>query len=193
MLRWMCGVTRRDKIRKANTSEGQREWRRLPKRSRRDDSIGTGMCWGEMKNTYRGKCWERIFQGKGRKDDWKQDGKTRANDTWKILDWERARRRTWQWGEGTVADPEGGGGVVGHPLNKKKAVTSVTVMIDVVVSTYRSVRLPMGMTCLALRNFEISTLSRMRTWTDRRDYEVSPFPWGYVARCFSCDTRARAE
>ncbi len=32
MLRWMCGVTRKDKIRSEHTYEEQQEWRRLPKR-----------------------------------------------------------------------------------------------------------------------------------------------------------------
>ena len=36
---------------------------------------GTGTWWGEMWKTYWGKCWGRIYQGKGREDDWKQDGK----------------------------------------------------------------------------------------------------------------------
>ena len=31
-----------------------------------------------MKNTYRGNCWERKYQGNGRSDDRKQQGKTRA-------------------------------------------------------------------------------------------------------------------
>ena len=62
-----------------NTSEEQREGRRLPQRSPREDWTGTGMWWGEkMANTYWGKCWGRIYQGKGREDDRKQDGKTRV-------------------------------------------------------------------------------------------------------------------
>ena len=74
-----------------NTSEEQQEWRRLPKRSPREDWTGTGMWWGEMANTYWGKCWGRIYLGKGREDDRKQDGKTRVNEIWKVLDWERER------------------------------------------------------------------------------------------------------
>ena len=49
--------------------------------------------------TYWGKCWGRIYQGKGREDDRKQDGKTRVNEIWKVLEWERARRRTGRCGE----------------------------------------------------------------------------------------------
>ena len=82
-----------------NTSEEQQEWRRLPKRSPREDWSGTGMWWGEMANTYWGKCWGQIYQGKGKEDDRKQDGKTRVNEGWKVLDWERARRRTGRCGE----------------------------------------------------------------------------------------------
>ena len=82
-----------------NTSEEQQEWCRLQKRSPREDWTGTGMWWGEMANTYWGKCWGRIYQGKGREDDRKQDGKTRVNKIWKVLDWERARRRTGRCGE----------------------------------------------------------------------------------------------
>ena len=82
-----------------NTYEEQQEWRRLPKRSPREERTGTGMWWGEMANTYWGKCWGRIYQGKGREDDRKQDGKTRVNEIWKVLDWERARRRTGRCGE----------------------------------------------------------------------------------------------
>ena len=37
MLRWMCGVTRKDKTRSEHTYEEQQEWRRLPKRSPRED------------------------------------------------------------------------------------------------------------------------------------------------------------
>ena len=70
-----------------NTFEEQQEWRRLPKRSPRKDWSGTGMWWGEMANTYWGKCWGQIYQGKGREDDRKQDGKTRVNEIWKVLDW----------------------------------------------------------------------------------------------------------
>ncbi len=43
---------------------------------------GMGMWWGEMANTYWGKCWGRIYQGKGREDDRKQDGNTRINEIW---------------------------------------------------------------------------------------------------------------
>ena len=82
-----------------NTYEEQQEWRRLPQRSPREDWTGTGMWWGEMANTYWGKCWGQIYQGKGREDDRKQDGKTRVNEIWKVLDWERARRRTGRCGE----------------------------------------------------------------------------------------------
>ena len=69
-------------------------------RSGPNDWTGTGMWWGEMKNTYRGKCWGRIYQGKGREDDRKQDERTNANETWKVLDWERARRWTGRHGVG---------------------------------------------------------------------------------------------
>ena len=58
------------------------EWRGIPKISRGDNSTGTGMWW-EIKNRYWGKCWEWIYQGKGREDDRKQDGKTYANETLK--------------------------------------------------------------------------------------------------------------
>ena len=88
-----------------NTSEEQQEWRRIPKRSPREDWTGTGMWWGEMANTYWGKCWGRIYQGKGREDDRKQDGKTRVNEIWKLLDWERARRRTGRCGERSSVIP----------------------------------------------------------------------------------------
>ena len=69
--------------------------RGFQKRSRRDYWTGTGMWWREMKNTYWGKCWGWINQEKGREDDWKQDGKMRANETWKVLGWEWAKRWTW--------------------------------------------------------------------------------------------------
>ena len=82
----------------ANTSEWQREW--LLKRS----LTVTGAWWGGMKNTYWWKCWERICQWKGREDNWKQDGKMCANDTWKVLDWEQARIRTGRCGEGRSAE-----------------------------------------------------------------------------------------
>ena len=48
---------------------------------------GTGMWWWERANTYWGKCWGRIYQGKGREYDRKQDGKTHVNEIWKVLDW----------------------------------------------------------------------------------------------------------
>ena len=93
---WMCGVPRKGNI-------GNEYIRRLPKRLLRDDWTGTGMCWGEMKNTYWGKCWGQIYQGRGREDDRKQDGEMRVNEIWKVLDWERARRRTGRCREGSSA------------------------------------------------------------------------------------------
>ena len=97
MLRWMCGVTRKDKIRNEHI-RGTRV-AQASKKITREDWTGTGMWWGEMANTYRGKCWGRIYQGKGREDDRKQDGKTRVNEIWKVLDWERARIWTGRCGE----------------------------------------------------------------------------------------------
>ena len=86
----MCGVTHRDKIRK----------RTHP----RDNESGAGdelvwmdcyMWWGATKNTYWGKCWGRIHQGKGREDDRKQDGKTRTTETWKLAG-EAVYRAAWK-------------------------------------------------------------------------------------------------
>ena len=72
---------------------------------------GTGMWWGEKKNTYRGMCRGRIYQGKGREDDWRQDGKTRVNEIWQVLlDWERTRRRAGRCGEGRSAESGRGDG-----------------------------------------------------------------------------------
>ena len=82
-----------------NTYEEQQEWCRLPKRSPREDWYGTCMWWGEMANTYWRKFWGQIYQGKRREDDRKPDGKTHVNEIWKVLDWERARRRTGRCGE----------------------------------------------------------------------------------------------
>ena len=44
------------------------------------------------------KCWWRLYQGSGRENDRKQDEKTRANKTWKVLDWERVMRWTGRYG-----------------------------------------------------------------------------------------------
>ena len=65
-----------------------------------DDWTSTSMRWGEMKNAYWGKCWQRIYHGKGRDEDWKQDGNTCDKETCKILCWEPTRRRTGRCGEG---------------------------------------------------------------------------------------------
>ena len=51
-----CGVTHKDKIRNEHTRGTTRVTRGCQQISRSDDWTGTGMCRGEMKNTYRGKC-----------------------------------------------------------------------------------------------------------------------------------------
>ena len=96
------GVTRKTRP-GTKTSERQWERRRLPRRSPKEDWTGRGiMMRGEehILGRFFVDCWERIYQGKGREDDRQQDGKTRANETWKVLGWERARRRTGRCGEG---------------------------------------------------------------------------------------------
>ena len=51
---------------------------------------------------------------------------------------------------------------VATPLNfKKKSGPSVSVMIDVVVASYISTRLPIGRSLLALHRFKVSKVSRM--------------------------------
>ena len=79
MLRWMCGVTHKDKIR----NEHIRATTRVTQASKM-------IMERRLKNTYWGKCWECTCiyltnLGNGREDDWKQDGKTRAKETWKRL------------------------------------------------------------------------------------------------------------
>ena len=51
MLRWMCGVTRKDKINNEHI-RGTTRVAQAFKKSRREDWTGTGMWWGEMANTY---------------------------------------------------------------------------------------------------------------------------------------------
>ena len=43
MLRWMYGVTRKDNVAGTNTRKGQREWRRLPRKSLSECRTGKGM------------------------------------------------------------------------------------------------------------------------------------------------------
>ena len=72
MLRWMCGVTHKDKFRNEHMRWTTRVFQedrgvKIKLVVRRDDT---------EENVRR-----RIIQGKGREEDRKQDGKTRTNDT----------------------------------------------------------------------------------------------------------------
>ena len=70
-----------------NTSEGQRELRRLPRRSHRDDWTGTGMWWGEMENTY---MWWRTHTC----DEERWRTHTCDEERWRTHTWDEERWRT---------------------------------------------------------------------------------------------------
>ena len=86
MLRWICGVTRED-----NNDEERTHPRDNGRGAcfQKDHGETTTSMWrGETKNTRWGRCWGRVHQEKG--DDRKSD------ETRKVPNWVRARRRTGQ-------------------------------------------------------------------------------------------------
>ena len=99
MLRWMYGVTRKDKIRNEHIRGTTRVAQASKKITERRLIWYGHVMRKDGEHIYWGKCWGQIYQGKGREDNRKQDGKTHANEICKVLDWERARRRTGRCGE----------------------------------------------------------------------------------------------
>ena len=81
--RWMCGVTRKDKI------KNEHIWgtTRVAQASKQITQRRLNWFWHVMRKslavTYWEKCWGWIYKENVRQKTEKHDGKTRANETWK--------------------------------------------------------------------------------------------------------------
>ena len=80
MLRWMCGVTRKDKIRNEHIRGTTRVAQASKKITERRLNWYGHVMRRDGEHILRKVLRGRIYQGKGREDDRKQDGKTRVNE-----------------------------------------------------------------------------------------------------------------
>ena len=73
----------------------ERTHKRMVQASKKFTDRRLNWWWAEVKLIHWGKCWGWLYQGiriDAWEDDQKQDGKTRANKAWNVLDWEQAMR-----------------------------------------------------------------------------------------------------